>query len=106
MLVISQLNTIFVKIIKMKKTRFYQFTASELDMMLEYLYRYLPKFEESNLKSIVKEIQDQIYFNEWEKKKLEIQKSILIIDDRINILKNQLEVELKRKDDLNKLLNK
>jgi hypothetical protein len=90
----------------MKKTRFYQFTASELDMMLEYLYRYLPKFEESNLKSIVKEIQDQIYFNEWEKKKLEIQKSILIIDDRINILKNQLEVELKRKDDLNKLLNK
>ena len=88
----------------MKKTRFSQFTASELDIMLEYLYRYLPK-EEKNLKEIVKEIQEQIYYNDWDKKEYEIKKAIGIVEDKINVLKNQLEVELKRKDDLKKLIN-
>jgi peptide deformylase len=93
----------------MEKTRFKELTQSEL-YLLETLVsasaeKMNKKFDE-NINKLIKEIQQQIYINEWSKKEIEIKKTIGLIQDKINILKNQLIVEVDRKKDLEKLLNK
>lgn len=81
----------------MEKTRFYQLTQSELELLNNCLCQFDDVLN-TNIDDLKNEIKQQIDIYEWRKKEFELKKIIRNTESKIEYLQKEL-------DDYKKLLN-